>query len=287
MHGLYEIRQKLGIRQVDGQNDSLINCVLDPPQVKLRLGVNKQRVTYHICIKHPIEDWTVALDVNMALNETGANRIPEKIQNRIKNLGDHSVYQLQVNFTGEFRVSLLYISRYVAESGYRCLDGQVPMLRNTPESNILSCIKNANKSLDAPTLVPTELNFQYIPFVTDKMDTQGKEGIKEGAANMLVYLQMTAHRPLPHDFLPISTNWIIPPADNKSEAYDGPICFSKNIFLDEWLMPKMARFNNQSTWVTTAAEWTQSWFAFGFKLEGQVGISQADKDGDAQFKNTE
>ncbi|KAG9006973.1 hypothetical protein FRB93_008239 [Tulasnella sp. JGI-2019a] len=44
MHGLYEILQKLDIRQIDDPDAGLIDCVLDPPQIKLRLGLNKQRV---------------------------------------------------------------------------------------------------------------------------------------------------------------------------------------------------------------------------------------------------
>ncbi|KAG9025630.1 hypothetical protein FRB95_009948 [Tulasnella sp. JGI-2019a] len=315
MHRLYKTLRRLDIRQIDDPNAGLINCALEPPQVKLRLGLNRQKVTYYIRIKsgtylyhsvdanhtvtehkHSVKGWVVALDVNMAMSEMDANKIPNKVKKKIENLGDYSVHQLQVDFTDASMAKCLDSESTIKlDQGERprfdaFLNGYIEKLRESPESNILNLlprVRNTNISLDAPTLVPTELNFQCIPFVTDKMDTQGKEGIKEGTANMLVYLQMTAHRPLPHDFLPISANWIIPPADNKSEAYDGTICLSKKIFLDGWLMPKMARFNDQSTWVTTAAEWTQSFFTFGFKLEGHAGISQADKDSDAQFNNTE
>ncbi|KAG9006972.1 hypothetical protein FRB93_008238 [Tulasnella sp. JGI-2019a] len=254
---------------------------------------------HHTVVEHnyPISDWTVALDVNMALNEMNRNKIPENVQKRIKNLDDYSVYQLLVDFTNAS------MARYVdSESTIKLdkgerqwfdvfLNGYIEKLRGAPESNILHLlprIKHKDKFPDAPTLAPTELNFQSIPFVTDKKDSEGKEGVKEGAANMLVYLQMTASRPLPSNFLPISANWVIPSADNKSEAYDGTMCLSKKIFMDEWLMPKMTKFNDQSTWVTTRAEWKAPMNTEReFHLEGHIGITQADKDNDARFKKTE
>ncbi|KAG9024014.1 hypothetical protein FRB95_012213 [Tulasnella sp. JGI-2019a] len=316
MHGLYEILQKLDIRQIDDPDAGLIDCVLDPPQVKLRLGLNRQNVTYYIRIKsgtylyysfgahhavikheHLIKDWIVALDVNMALNKMDLAEIPENVQAKLENLVDYSVYKLLLDFTDASMATYVDSESTIKlDGGERqwfdvLLNGYIGKLRGSSKSNILHLlprINDENKFPEAPSLAPTALNFQSIPFVKDKNDIQGKEGIEEGAANMLVYLQMTKRRSLPDVFLPVSANWVIPPADSKSEAYDGTICLSKNIFLDGWLIPKMTRFNDQSTWVTTKAEWIQRYFSnCEFKLEGHVGISQADKDSDAQFKNTE
>lgn len=51
MHTLYEILQKLNIQQEDDKDMGLVDCKLDPPQVQLHTGVNKQQVTYYIRIK--------------------------------------------------------------------------------------------------------------------------------------------------------------------------------------------------------------------------------------------
>lgn len=157
MHGLYEILRKLDIRQEDDEDMGLIDCVLEPPQVVLHTGVNKQRVTYYIRIKvssnfdfnddvapyslslvaervvqvlhwngsqgevsqHPaihsmvtyhssfreaeirIENWLVALNVNMALDQMDKRLVPKNVQKQIKNLDDYSVYQLLLDFTGQ------------------------------------------------------------------------------------------------------------------------------------------------------------------------------------------
>ncbi|KAG9024285.1 hypothetical protein FRB95_011716 [Tulasnella sp. JGI-2019a] len=270
MHGLYEILQKLDIRQIDDPDAE------GPYYIRIKSGTYKfySFGPHHTVVEHnyPISDWTVALDVNMALNEMNRNKILENVQKRIKNLDDYSVYQLLVDFTNAS------MARYVdSESTIKLdkgerqwfdvfLNGYIEKLRGAPESNIL----------------------HLLPRIKHKKDSEGKEGVKEGAANMLVYLQMTASRPLPSNLLPISANWVIPSADNKSEAYDGTMCLSKKIFMDEWLMPKMTKFNDQSTWVTTRAEWKAPMNTEReFHLEGHIGITQADKDNDARFKKTE
>jgi len=80
----------------------------------------------------------------------------------------------------------------------------------------------------------------------------------------------------------------MPPFDIKSPAYDGTVCLSRKIFLEEWLLPKLATLNSQTTWVTTHAEWTDSVFGKrDYRLEGHTGITEADVTANANFGNVD
>jgi hypothetical protein len=107
------------------------------------------------------------------------------------------------------------------------------------------------------TIPPTEITFQNLPFVTSDTDNG-----KPSDDNMLVYLQMTGNTPLSRELLPISmrkpyifvqnldlteashlkANWVVP-TPNDTDRYDGTVVLSREIFLEGWLLPRLAEFN--------------------------------------------
>lgn len=81
-------------------------------------------------------------------------------------------------------------------------------------------------------------------------------------------------------------NWVMPPFDETYESYDGTVCLSKATFLDEFLLPRLARFNSESTWVVDEAWWkseglglTNSW-----GVSGHLGLTSKDLQND-HFKD--
>lgn len=86
----------------------------------------------------------------------------------------------------------------------------------------------------------------------------------------------------------MQANWVIPPYDKKSPAYDGTVCLSKAIFLDGWLLPKLTGFNTQTQWVTTSAWWKENSNPFKtpyWGLDGHVGINIYDVQQDPALKD--
>lgn len=97
------------------------------------------------------------------------------------------------------------------------MNGYITQLKGAKEHNIIHIlprIKNPNYYPLAPTLAPTSLNFQSLPFIAEPGDKEGKEGVEAGKANMLIYLQMTGdqgEQRMPPDLLPLSVCTIFCP----------------------------------------------------------------------------
>lgn len=102
------------------------------------------------------------------------------------------------------------IAKEAETSFYALLEDYLNLLRqkdpsgNVAEHNILHYVataKEAKSYTPAPTCVPTDLNFQSLPFVIVDTDRTGTTGVLEGKNNMLVYLQMTDDRKMPNALL--------------------------------------------------------------------------------------
>lgn len=51
LHAAHPILQKINIRQDDDEDMGLVDCILDPPNVHLATGPNRESVTYFVNIK--------------------------------------------------------------------------------------------------------------------------------------------------------------------------------------------------------------------------------------------
>lgn len=74
----------------------------------------------------------------------------------------------------------------------------------------------------------------------------------------------------------------MPPFDETSESYDGTVCLSKATFLDGFLLPRLARFNSDSTWVVDEAWWKSenAGFSTKYNVYGHLGLTAKDLEDD-------
>jgi hypothetical protein len=304
MYKLNKTLQKLSIH-LDDDDWAGIEAELGPSNVELQLGTDNRAVVFFLYLKTgklqywtgfgpkakqnsvDIKDWVIALHVNLAfeLKTTGFDQLPQNVRDRLKVLNDYSVQQLLIDFTSaniatrdksrsKFTVPAeassffeLFMNDYFTERAKNSNDSVI---------HYLPKVGSAQKGYAIPTIPPTDLTFQNLPFVVSASD-QGKVGPN----SMLVYLQMTQNHPLPRDLLAVSANWVVPSPNDTTATYDGTVALSKATFLDGWLMPKLAEFNRQSTWVTTDAWWkmddTWTIFKSWYNLIGHMGVNSGDK----------
>lgn len=71
--------------------------------------------------------------------------------------------------------------------------------KNDSVIHYLPKVTEAQKGYPVPTLPPTDLTFQNLPFVKSASDLG-----RVGENTMLVYLQMTGGHPMPRELLPVS-----------------------------------------------------------------------------------
>ncbi|KAG8924302.1 hypothetical protein FRC01_011678 [Tulasnella sp. 417] len=304
-------------------NEYYFTADLGPPTVKLLTGPNKQQVVFFINIKSGKVGYydgvgpdaepktadlgvsTLALRVNLAFDQLEANKVPKNVQDALKKPDDYSVKQLLFDFTTADLIPKLNgvdkdeskfdIAPEAEAPFYELLGKYLTALRqkdpsgNVAEHNILHYVataKDAKNYTPAPTCVPTDLNFQSLPFVIVDTDRTGTTGVLEGKNNMLVYLQMTDNRKMPNALLEPTANWVMPPFDETSESYDGTVCLSKATFLDGLLLPRLAQLNSDSTWVVDQAWWKSkdAGFSTEYNVYGHLGLTEEDKKKD-EFKN--
>ncbi|KIM41738.1 hypothetical protein M413DRAFT_137225 [Hebeloma cylindrosporum] len=161
----------------------------------------------------------------------------------------------------------IFITKYFIELGNRKDDF---VLHYVPLAT-----DEGRKKFAMPTIPPIDFTFQNMPFVLSASDNG-----QASDDNMLVYLQITgdpATRTLPRELLPISANWVVPTPDN-TDRYDGTVALSKSIFVDGWLLPKLAAFNKDSTWIVKNCYWKPKGLGTVFSLTGQLGRDGASAD---------
>ncbi|KAF7974340.1 hypothetical protein HWV62_12400 [Athelia sp. TMB] len=270
------------------QRRQIVDAKLDPPTVELLLGTDeKQTVIFTLKLKSgtfkylggnrrkpeeksvTIKDWRVVSRVRLNLLELEATNVPKFVRDTLTNPNDYSIRQLLIDFTSMVSPSpasvLYFIQRGLPAANISTYDPTLSVIdddtkedfrkhinkyferlrhdNNGSHSTIhyLPTLKKPDTYL-APTIVPTSLNFQNFPFVLSSMATEGE---KNNDNNMLIYLQMTENRKFPPDLLPFpKANWVVP----STPRYDGTVCLSKSTFLDSWLLPRLAQFNNTTTW---------------------------------------
>ncbi|KAG8899065.1 hypothetical protein FRC00_001938 [Tulasnella sp. 408] len=320
------ILRKIDVRPRPKLKDSYyFTADLDPPTVKLQTGPNKQQVVFYINIKSGTVGYyegvgpeaepntatlgtgRLALRVNLAFDQLDANKVPKSVQDALKKVDDYSVKQLLFDFTTADLIPKLNgvdknesefdIAKEAETSFYALLEDYLNLLRqkddngNVAEHNILHYVATAKESKSytpAPTWVPTDLNFQSLPFVVVDTDRTGTTGVLEGKNNMLVYLQMTNDRKMPNALLEPTANWVMPPFDETSESYDSTVCLSKATFLEGVLLPRLKQLNADSTWVVDEAWWKSkdAGFSTEYNVYGHLGLTDKDKENDL-FKDYE
>ncbi|KIO21508.1 hypothetical protein M407DRAFT_28900 [Tulasnella calospora MUT 4182] len=313
------ILRKIDARPRPKLTDYYFTADLNPPTVKLLTGPNKQQVIFYINIKSGTVGYyegvgpeaeprtatlglsRLALRVNLAFDQLDANGVPESVKKALKKVDDYSVKQLLFDFTTADLIPKLNgvdknesdfkIAPEAETSFYALLEDYLNALRkkdpsgNPAEHSILHYVataKNAQVFTAAPTCAPTDLNFQSLPFVIVEGDKTGQTGVLEGKNNMLVYLQMTNGHGMPNALLEPTANWVMPPFDETSESYDGTVCLSKATFLDGFLLPRLARFNSDSTWVVDEAWWKSenAGFSTKYNVYGHLGLTAKDLEDD-------
>ncbi|KAG9044409.1 hypothetical protein FS837_008204 [Tulasnella sp. UAMH 9824] len=295
--------------------DYYFNAICDAPTVTLSLGPNQQTVVFcfnvtsgmlsyykgigprAILMTEALGPSKIAFRVNMAFNQLAASDIPGNIKKALVNVDDYSVQQLLFDFTSADLIPKLNgidksefdfnISEEAQPALNEILEKHIGLLRaNGPDGkaaghiivNYTVTAKNSKAFTAAPTCTPTSLNFQTLPFVFKESDKASPGAVLGGNNSMLVYLQMAEGRPMPNNLLGPSANWVMPPFDEKSEQYDGVVCLSKASFLDGFLLPRLANFNRESTWVVDEAWWKAVNLGFGnqYKISGHVGLTTKD-----------
>ncbi|KAG8922025.1 hypothetical protein FRC01_014585 [Tulasnella sp. 417] len=324
------ILRKIDIKPYgDDAPDDFLVADLDPPTVNLSLGPNKQTVIFCINIKSGTLGWyegvgpraksmkeelgpsRLALRVNMAHDQLEKSLVPDSIKQAVGNLDDYSIGQLFLDFTKAIVIhevnridrvqSEFKISSKAEPYLYGLLNDYFSRIQNPnpsgrPEDKIVvhytATAKNAQVFTAAPTCVPTSLNFQNLPFVLKADDRTSPDPVLGGKNSMLVYLQMTNNHQMPNALLEPSANWVMPTLDETTEQYDGVVCLSKASFLDGFLLPRLANFNRESTWVVDEAWWkaTNGGFSTQHLVYGHLGLTVKDLQDpffqDYQFKLT-
>ncbi|KIO21512.1 hypothetical protein M407DRAFT_218173 [Tulasnella calospora MUT 4182] len=309
------ILRKIEVRPRPELTDYYFVADLNPPTVKLLTGSNKQQVVFYINIqsgtvgyyegvgpeatpkKAQLGESTIAFRVNLAFDQLAANGVPENIQKALKKPGDYTVQQLLFDFTTAELIPKLNgvdknesdftISQEAQDPFYSLVQDYLGVLQkkdpsgNPAEHSILHyavTAKNSRAFTAAPTCAPTDLNFQNLPFVIYDSDRTSETPVLEGKNAMLVYLQMTNGHKMPNSLLEPTANWVMPPYDKTSESYDSTVCLSKAIFLDGFLLPRLASFNRDSTWVVDEAWWKaeNAGFSTRYNISGHVGLTSKD-----------
>ncbi|KAI0915912.1 hypothetical protein AcV5_003389 [Taiwanofungus camphoratus] len=285
---------------------------LDPPEIELQLGTDNRAVYYFIKLKSgtlkywkgygpkaqqascSVRDWVLALHVNLAFELAAFTNLPQDVKDRLKKLNDYSVQQLLIDFTSANIANYdaarskidLPSGDTAAESYWKLFmnDYFAELAKNKNDSVIhyLPKVTEAQKGYPVPTLPPTDLTFQNLPFVKSASDLG-----RVGENTMLVYLQMTGGHTMPRELLPVSANWVVPAPDSYSASYDGTVALSKTIFAEGWLLPALVEFNKRSTWIVDEAWWRSKDVIYvQYKLAGHMGWWDA-KPGDLQWKAVE
>ncbi|KAG8900678.1 hypothetical protein FRC00_011807 [Tulasnella sp. 408] len=292
-----------------------LNAICDAPTVKLSVGPNKPTVVFCFNITsgtlgyyqgigprakpmtEEIGPSRLALRANMAFDQLAKSDVPQNIKDALINVDDYSVQQLLFDFTSadlnqkingiDSNESEFHLSREAESALYQLVATHIGFLRaKGPDSkpadriilNYAVTTKNSKAFTAAPTCAPTSLNYQNLPFVLKESDKTSPNPVLGGNNSMLVYLQMTEGRMMPNALLAPSANWVMPPFDETSEQYDAVVCLSKASFLDGFLLPRLANFNRESTWVVDEAWWKAVNLGFKneYKISGHVGLTAKD-----------
>ncbi|KAG5651139.1 hypothetical protein H0H81_009731, partial [Sphagnurus paluster] len=206
-----------------------------------------------------VKNWTLVFKANLDLKALDADQtVPQYIKDTLKKMDDYSIHQLLVDLTNadisnflekESFIDLPTSLLKVTFGAY--VDDYIKNLRKpeTRDHSIIHYLPSSKKpdTYAIPTLPPTDLNFQDLLFLATDSNTGEKED------NMLIYLQMTGNVPLPPDILKTSANWVVPAPPGQVE-YDGTVALSKKIFLDGWLLPKLAPLNRATSFVVDGVE---------------------------------
>ncbi|KIM41721.1 hypothetical protein M413DRAFT_444966 [Hebeloma cylindrosporum] len=308
IHKVNDTLQTLSILSADPEDTySRLDADLNPPTIELRLGTENRIVIFCLNIKQAtlkylkikgmkvvmetveIPSCVLALSVDLTFETVAFSKLPKEVQARLKVMNNYSVQQLLVDFTStslarmdDLKTTVQdhiedlsakasfnnFISKYFIQLGTRKDDF---VLHYVPLAT-----EEGRKKFAMPTIPPIDLTFQNMPFVLSASDKG-----QPSDDNMLVYLQITGDptkRTLPHELLPISANWVVPTPDN-TDRYDGTVALSKEIFLDGWLLPKLASFNKDSTWIVNNCWWkTDGPYTTVYSLTGQLGLDGASAD---------
>ncbi|KAF5318840.1 hypothetical protein D9619_010766 [Psilocybe cf. subviscida] len=288
MHSNNESLRRILLTSPDTDDDwTGLNAELSAPTVQLKIGTEDRIVLFFVNIKSAtlkyreikgkkveektcdFSDSRIAVSVNLTFETAAFTTLPPDVQKRLAVLNNYSINQLLIDFGStslarlDTKNSNVYEKletihlRAAAEFNifmnmyFNALAGDhnVSVLHYIP----LASAETDRQKYPMPTIPPTKLTFQNIPFLTSASD---KGSLNDN--NMLVYLQMTdKDATLPERLLEISANWVVPPpSDKEAERYDGTVALSRKIFLDGWLLPKLAEFNRDSTWIVKEA-WSE------------------------------
>jgi hypothetical protein len=303
MHKVNPTLQKLTLNSTDPDDDySGLEADLDPPTIELRLDTENRIVIFCFNIKRAtlkylkikgrkvleetmeLPSSVLALSVDLKYEGVDFKNLPKDVQNRLKVKNNYSISQLIVNFTSASLARLDkqrttvqdHISDANAQANFNIfMEKYFTMLADRKNDAVLHYLplatKEGRKQYAMPTVPPTDFTFQNIPFVISATDNG-----KPSDDNMLVYLQMTGNDPIPRQLLTISTNWVVPTPDN-TDRYDGTVALSRQIFLEGWLLPKLAEFNKGSSYVVTESWWksVKLGFATQYRLDGHLGRNDA------------
>ncbi|KZS87300.1 hypothetical protein SISNIDRAFT_471056 [Sistotremastrum niveocremeum HHB9708] len=304
MYRVNKTLQKISVK-LEGDDYGGLEATLDAPKIELQIGTQNRSAYYFIYLKSgklnywigqgrsaqeascEIKDWVLALSVDLALESASFTQLPDNVKAKLKKLDDYSVQQLLIDFTSaniskydasRSKIDIPKDKNYnYAMSYWNLLMTQYFLeLANKDNSSVIHYLPKVRKpqgQYAVPTLPPTDLNFQTLPYVTGPADRGSV-----GENTMIVYLQMTGGNPMPRELLPISANWVVPPASKDAEGYDGTVALSKSIFRDGWLLPYLADFNRKSTWIVDQAYWKSdpdNFLKIGRILKGHLGWSTA------------
>jgi hypothetical protein len=285
MHSKNESLQKILLTSPDSDDDwTSLDATLSAPTMQLKIGTEDRIVLFFVNIKTAtlkyleikgqkveerscqISDSRIAISVNLSFETAAFTTLPPDVQKRLAVLNDYSINQLLIDFgntslarldtkNSNVHEKLEAIHVRAAAEFNIFMNMYFDVLAKDHNASVLHYIPLVSAKADRqkypmPTIPPTKLTFQNIPFVTSAQD---KGSLNDN--NMLVYLQMTdKDATLPDKLLEISANWVVPPpSDKETERYDGTVALSRKIFLDGWLLPKLAEFNRDSTWIVEEA----------------------------------
>ncbi|KAF8253325.1 hypothetical protein K440DRAFT_657304 [Wilcoxina mikolae CBS 423.85] len=266
---LFENNDAFRTIDIDVPDEGTMNADMNPPTVEFVVNSELHKVYFFLNFdtgtfeywtghgpsskKHDIsmKDWVFAFAVNLDLSLLDAQRVPEDVQKRIKVPGSYSVSQLLLDFQtadlDAFSIDKssmpgldLTPGRDVDQKAYLTLylNKYVEQLKGG-EHNILGYAVTvpdpAVANPYAPTFPPTDLQFQTYAYRSGG----DASAPPQPGYNMLLFLEMTEHRPFPPAALNWSGNWLIP-------NMAGTMAISKQNFWNRYLLPKLVDINHKT-----------------------------------------
>lgn len=258
---------------------------MDPMQVQLGIGTNNRRVWCYLNLKNgemmywddgeeiiKFGKWRIAFQVDMDLQSEKMKDLPKFILDRLGQAGNYSVKKLLLDFTTADIASYSETFSSLPETVIKD-DAVTTAEIQTSLGNLLKIYINVLKQKQdegdprsiigysvnfdepekaaphAPTLVPTSMVHQNTPYfatgaqqpITDLFGPD--KDIADN--NMLLYLEMTDHEPMPANALNTFSNWVVPRTGGK--LMDGSVSIARDRFFKKYLLPKLDIINRNTS----------------------------------------